>query len=122
MADEEFERYQNFILEQQAQSVVKIAQIEAAQARFAEDLSRLTDNVGQLAANTRLLAEGTLARFNDLAEGTLARFSDVDERISALVDAQIKTEAEVKETTEALRRFIARLDRQSEGRDGKAEQ
>src|SRR5215213_3749181 len=111
MPDEEFERYKNFILEQQAQSVVKVAQIEAAQARFAEDLSRLTDNVGQLAQTTRLLAEGTLARFND-----------VDEKISALVDAQIKTEAEVKETTEALRKFIARLDRQSEGRNGEAEQ
>ena len=139
MADEEFERYKNFILEQQAQSVVKIAQIEAAQARFAEDLSRLTDNVGQLAANTRLLAEGTLARFND-----------VDERISALVDAQIKTEENVnktdenvkqleeqiretsenvkqtsenvKKTEEALRKFIARLDRYTEGRNGGTEQ
>jgi len=104
MSDEEFERFKNFILEQQAQSVAKTGQIEAT-------LARLTDNVGQLAEHTRLLAEGTLARFND-----------VDERISALVDAQIKTEGEVKETAEALRNFIARLDRYFEGRGGEAEQ
>ena len=48
MADEEFERYKNFILEQQAQSVVRHAQIESNMARFEEELSRLTIQVRQL--------------------------------------------------------------------------
>jgi hypothetical protein len=118
MSDEEFERYKNFILEQQAQSVAKIGQIETTLVRVAEDLSRLTDNVGHLAENTRLLAEGTLARF----EATDKRIDGVDERISALVDAQIRTEENVKKTDETLRNLIARLDHYFEGRNGEPEQ
>jgi len=48
MSDEAFERYKNFIFEQQAQSVVSRAQIEAHMARFEEELSRLTIQVRQL--------------------------------------------------------------------------
>jgi hypothetical protein len=48
MPDEEFERYKNFILEQQAQSVVTNARIEATLTRLAGELSLLTAKVGQL--------------------------------------------------------------------------
>jgi multidrug efflux pump subunit AcrA (membrane-fusion protein) len=104
MSNEEFERYKNFILEQQAQSAVKIAQVE-------DSLNRMAENVKQLAENTTLLAQGTLARF----ESTDKRIDDVEERISALVDSQIRTE-------ESLRNLIAVVNRYfSEGRNGKPE-
>ena len=101
MSNEEFERYKNFILEQQAQSAVKIGQIEA--------------NLAQLTESTARLAEATIARF----EAVDKRFDDVDERISALVDFQMQTEENVKKTDEALRNLIAVVDRYfSEGRNG----
>jgi ABC-type transporter Mla subunit MlaD len=88
MSDEEFEKQREFILGQQAQ--------------FAADIGELKDIVKQL-------ARATLNRF----EATDNRLDDVDEKISALVDSQMKTE-------ENLRNLIAVVDRYfSEGRNGK---
>ncbi|HEV7376494.1 MAG TPA: hypothetical protein VGN95_17410 [Pyrinomonadaceae bacterium] len=89
MSDEEFEKQREFILGQQAQ--------------FAADIGELKDIVKQLAS-------ATLNRF----EATDNRLDDVDEKISALVDSQMKTE-------ENLRNLIAVVDRYfSEGRNGKS--
>jgi len=111
MSDEEFERYKEFILEQQAQSAVKIASMGDSLTRQAENLTRLAENVKQLAENTTLLAQGTLARF----EATDKRIDEIEERVSALVDSQIRTEA-------SLRTLIAVVDRYfGEGRNGKPE-
>jgi hypothetical protein len=101
MADENIERQMEFILAQQAQFSAKIGQLEDLVVR---------------------LAQGTLERF----EATDKRVDDIDERISALVDSQIRTEenvknteANVKKTDEALRNLIAVVDRYfSEGRNG----
>lgn len=103
MSNEEFERYKNFILEQQAQSAVKIAQFE-------DSLNRMAENVKQLAENTTLLAQGTLARF----EATDKRIDEVDEKIAALVDSQMRTE-------ESLKNLIAVVDRYFKDRNGKSE-
>jgi septal ring factor EnvC (AmiA/AmiB activator) len=98
MSGEEFERKMELIFNQQAQ--------------FASDIGELKDIVTQL-------ARATLSRF----EATDKRIDDVDERISALVDARIKTEENVKETNEALRNLIAVVDRYfGEGRNGGARQ
>ena len=59
MSNEEFERYKEFIVEQQAQSAVKTGQIESTLARLAE--------------NTATLAEARLGRFED----THKRIGDV---------------------------------------------
>lgn len=97
MADEESEKKMEFILEQQAQ--------------FASDIGQLKDIVTQL-------ARATLNRF----EETEKRLDDVDDRLSALVNSQIRTEENVKKTDEALRNLIAVVDRYfSEGRNGKSE-
>ena len=105
MSNEEFERYKDFILEQQAQSAAKLEQLEAT-------ITRLT---------TELIApfiKATLDRF----DATDKRIDDVDERIAALVNSQIGTEENVKKTDEALRNLIAVVDRYfSEGRNGKLE-
>ncbi len=101
MGNENIEKQMEFILEHQAQFTARMAQLEDLVVR---------------------LARGTLERF----EATDARVDDVDERISALVDSQIrteesvkKTEANVEKTAESLRGLIAVVDRYfSEGRNG----
>ena len=101
MTNEEFERKAEFIVEQQAQFAAQIGQLESIVTR---------------------LAKPTLDRF----EATDKRLDDVDQRISALVDAQMrteenvkKTEENVKKTDENLRNLIAVVDRYfSERRNG----
>lgn len=97
MADENIEKNMEFIVEQQAQFASKMGQLEDIASR---------------------LAKPTLARF----EATDKRVDDVDERISALVDSQVRTEENVKKTDESLRNLIAIVDRYfSEGRNGNSE-
>ena len=101
MADEEFEKKMEFIIEQQAQFVVN-------QEKADQRLTRLENLVGRF------------------AQATVERFNDLDEKFSTLVDAQMRTEASlkkteetVKQTTEDLRNLIAVVDRYfNEGRNG----
>lgn len=105
MSNEEFERYKDFILEQQAQSAAKLEQLE-------DTITRLT---------TELIApfiKATLDRF----EATDKRIDGVDEKIAALVDSQIRTGENLTRLEENLRNLIAVVDRYfSEGRNGKSE-
>jgi ABC-type transporter Mla subunit MlaD len=97
MADEDFQKKAEFIVEQQAQFATQIGQLEDIVVR---------------------LAQATLDRF----EATDKRVDDIDERISALVNSQIHTEENVKKTDENLRNLISVVDRYfSEGRNGKSE-
>jgi Mg2+ and Co2+ transporter CorA len=108
MTNEDFEKKMEFMIEQQAQSVAQIGQLEALVGRFANAVSQ---------------------RFEALEEGMSRRFNDVDEKIAALVDSQIRlseaqsrTEESLKMTDEKLRNLIAVVDRYfSEGRNGKSE-
>jgi hypothetical protein len=105
MSNEEFEREMEFIFEQQAQFAAKIGQLEELVSRLAGDI--ITP-----------LAQATLNRF----EATEKRLDDVDERISALVDSQIRTEESIKQMGENLKNLITVVDRYfSEGRNGKSE-
>ena len=98
MSNEEFEKKAEFIVEQQAQFAAKIGQLEDIVVR---------------------LAKATLDRFED----TDKRVDDVDERILALVNAQIRTDENVKQTDENLRNLIAVADRYFSGNeDGKPEE
>ncbi|MFN2514242.1 MAG: hypothetical protein ABR568_22870 [Pyrinomonadaceae bacterium] len=86
----------DFIVDQQAQFTAKMGQLEDIVAR---------------------LANATLDRF----EATDKRVGDIDERISALVNAQIGTQENVKKTDENLRNLVAVVDRYfSAGRDGRS--
>jgi DNA anti-recombination protein RmuC len=106
MANEDFEKKMEFIIEQQAQSVAQIGQLEELLTRFATSVAQ---------------------RFEAIEEETSRRFNDVDEKIVALVDSQIRlseaqsrTEESLKMTDEKLRNLIAVVDRYfSEGRNGK---
>ena len=94
MANEDIEKKMELIIEQQAQFVSKMGQLEDIVTR---------------------LASASLNRFEAIEERTAQRFQDVDEKIAALVDSQIRTD-------ESLRNLISVVDRYfSEGRNGKSE-
>ena len=104
MTNEELEKKIEFIVEQQAQFTADIQKLQEAQARTDQIVNRL--------------ATATLNRF----EATDKRADDIDERISALVDSQMRTEENVKKTDENLRNLIAVVDRYfREGRNGHSE-
>jgi hypothetical protein len=103
MTDDDFEKRMEFIIDQQASFAARMGQLEELVARFAQatsDRFQLTDR----------------------------RMDEMDERISALVDAQICMEENVKETSEnvkktdeSLRNLIAVVDRYfSAGRNDQA--
>ena len=101
MSNEEFERYKDFILEQQAQ--------------FASDIQQLRE----VQAETNQIV-------NRLAAVTLEGFKDVNAKIDALVDSHIrlaedqaKTASNLALTEENLRNLVAVVDRYfSERRNG----
>jgi septal ring factor EnvC (AmiA/AmiB activator) len=104
MTNEELEKKIEFIVEQQAQFTADIQKLQESQARTDQIVNRL--------------ATATLNRF----EATDKQVDDIDERISALVDSQVRTEGNVKKTDENLRNLIAVVDRYfSEGRNGSSE-
>jgi hypothetical protein len=104
MSNEELEKKMEFIVEQQARFTADIQKLQEAQARTDQIVNRL--------------ATATLNRF----EATDKRVDDVDERISALVDSQVRTEENVKKTDENLRNLIAVVDRYfSGGHNGTSE-
>lgn len=76
-----------------------------------DNLRHLEDIVGRF-------VKATLDRFTATDE----RVDDIDERISALVDSQVRTEENVKKTDENLRGLIAVVDRYfSQGRNGNSQ-
>jgi hypothetical protein len=92
MTNEEMQRTMEFIVNQQAQ-------ITANQQKADERLTRLEDIVGKLAA-------ATLSRFESL-EAKLAEMSEnFDRKIAALVDAQLRTEENVRNLTAVVDRYF----------------
>ncbi|MDQ3175122.1 MAG: hypothetical protein M3Q91_15685 [Acidobacteriota bacterium] len=70
------------------------------QAQFASDIGQLKDVVARL------------------ANSSLERFEDVDERISALVDSQVRLTESQSHTDENLKNLISAVDRYfSDGRN-----
>src|SRR6266478_772110 len=100
MTNEEFEKQKHFILNQQAQ--------------FSADIIELNSGISEL--------KDIVTR---LAKATLNRLEDTDQRISALVDSQMRlqdSQAKLSEaqgrTDEHLRNLIAVVDRNLQGRNG----
>ena len=97
MTDENFEKKMELIIEQQAQLVVNH---EKAQERLT-----------QLETLVARFAQATVERF----EATDKRIDELDEKFSALVDSQIRTEEAIRNLTAVVDRYV------SEGRNGKPE-
>ena len=136
MNNEEFDRKMAFIVEQQAQFASDIqlvqesqAQLQESQAQLQESQARTDHVVAQTAEVVGQMGE-VVTR---LANVTHAGFTEVNAKLNALVDAQIRTEENLKRTDENLKRtdenvagtdeslknLIAVVDRYLSGRNGK---
>jgi hypothetical protein len=96
MADDKIEKRIEFIIEQQAQFATDIQQLRESQAKTDQMLNRL-------------------------AAVTLEGFKDVNSKIDALVDAQIRTDENLKTTNETLNNLIAVVDRYFRNQNGKSQ-
>jgi chromosome segregation ATPase len=101
---EKTQRTIDFMLQQQAQY----------QARAEADMQRLRESQDRTDAVVQRFANATLRRF----EGVEGEVSNLDRKMEALVDAQIRSEDEMKElreaqknTDERLNAFIATVER-----------
>jgi predicted nucleic acid-binding Zn-ribbon protein len=100
MTNEEMQRTMEFIVNQQAQ--------------FSTDIQKLQES--------QQVLQGSLVETNQLltrlAAATMKGFEDINEKINTLVDAQIRTEENVKKTDEAVRNLTAVVDRYFRERNG----
>ena len=128
MDDEQFERHKEFMLQQQAQSAVRVAQMEellvkfaqATRERFKVNESRAKEMDEKLAAliNAQIRADDRVAEIDREAK---ERGADIDRRIAALVDSQMRTEETVRKTEESIRDLAVTVDRHIvEGHNGRA--
>ena len=126
MNNEEIERKMNFIVEQQAQFASDIQRLELAQARTEQVVAHTVQVVGHTAEIVDHAVQA-VARSGEvverLAKVTHAGFTDVNAKINALIDAQMRTEANlarteanVADTDERLKALIALVDRQNRQR------
>ena len=92
MTNEEMQRTMEFILNQQAQLV-------ASQQKADERFARLEDIVSKLAIATLNRFEAVDAKIAELSE-------NVDRKIAALVDAQMRTEENIRNLTAVVDRYF----------------
>jgi len=92
MTNEEMQRTMEFILNQQAQLV-------ASQQKADERFARLEDIVSKLAIATLNRFEAVEAKIAELSE-------NVDRKIAALVDAQMRTEENIRNLTAVVDRYF----------------
>lgn len=123
MNDEERQRTMDFILQQQAQFTVGMQKLEEQQAQFAERQSQLTEQQAQLTTDVQRTNTG-LKRLERVVVLMAQQFRrerrDLRERISALVDAQVKTEEITRRNSEAIRALTKAADESTGGGSGNA--
>jgi len=122
MNNEEFDRKMAFIVEQRAQFASDIQQLQESQAK-----------TEQVVAHTAEIVAQTGDVVSRLANVTHAGFTELNEKINALVDAQVRTDGQLARTDKQLSRtdkqlartgqslqsLIARIDRYLGGKNGK---
>ncbi|OLE51354.1 MAG: hypothetical protein AUG51_22905 [Acidobacteria bacterium 13_1_20CM_3_53_8] len=110
--DEATQKKMEFIIEQQAKFGTDLQQMHETHS---EEIKQIREVVGRLAT-------ASLNRFTELENKTTTLESDFDAKMASLIDAQMKTEATVNETTERLNAFINTVERLlSEGRGGNSQ-
>jgi len=130
MNDEERQRTMDFILQQQAQFTVGMQKLEEHQGQFAEQQSRLAEQQSRLAEQQSQLTtevqrtNAGLKRLERVVVLMAQQFRrerrDLRERISALVDAQVKTEEITRQNSEAIRALTKAADESNGGANGDA--
>ena len=122
MNNEEFDRKMAFIVEQRAQFASDIQQLQESQAQ-----------TEQVVAHTAEIVAQTGDVVTRLANVTHAGFTELNEKINALVDAQVRTDGQLARTDKQLSRtdkqlartgqslqsLIAPIDRYLGGKNGK---
>jgi hypothetical protein len=114
MTDDDMRMKMEFIVNQQAQFAADIGRLENSIVRLENSVGQVTGIVGQLAS------------------ASLDRFTNLEEKVSALVDAQIKTESSVSALADKVvvlaeyqahtdRRLDALIDIIREQRNGKSQ-
>ena len=135
--NEHIERTMNFIVQQQAQFASDIQKLQESQAKTEQAVAKTTATVDRtseaVAHITEVVAE-TVQVVTRLANVTHAGFTDVNAKMNALVDAQIRNEANIARqaanidrleenaarTDESLRNLISEFDRERrERRNGR---
>ncbi|HEX8501308.1 MAG TPA: hypothetical protein VF659_12070 [Pyrinomonadaceae bacterium] len=109
MTDEERQRTMDFILYQQAQFTANMQKLEEADARASNRLGRLERTVVLLAQQFRRERRDLRERISALVDARMRSDeaqSSLDEKMNALVAAQIRTE-------EAMRSLAATTERNS---------
>jgi len=122
MNNEEFDRKMAYIVEQRAQFASDIQQLQESQAQ-----------TEQVVAHTAEIVAQTGDVVTRLANVTHAGFTELNEKINALVDAQVRTDGQLARTDKQLARtdkqlartgqslqsLIAPIDRYLGGKNGK---
>ena len=128
MDDEQFERHKEFMLQQQAQSTIRVAQLEellvqfaqATRERFAANERRAQELDEKFAAllDAQIRSEDTATEMKREAQ---ERAADFDRKIAALVDAQMRTEETVNKLGTRIDNLATTVDRHIvEGHNGRA--
>lgn len=142
MDDEKLERFKEFMVQQQAQSAERIAQIEDLLVRFAQatrERFAANDQRAQEADQRAQEMDEKLAALTDaqiraediaaeMKRETRERGADFDRKIAALADAHMRTEEVVKKAGERIDKLGERIDNLSvvverhivEGHNGRA--
>lgn len=118
--NEDLERKMVFIVDQQAQFVVDIEKLQAAQTLTAQSIEKL--QVAQAFTAQRINETNDVV--TRLAYVTNEGFKDVNAKIDAMVSSQIRTDDQIrsltesqKKTDEKFRTLLERLDRRSDNGD-----
>src|SRR5215213_2724441 len=123
MTDEERQRTMDFILQQQAQFTVGMQKLEEQQSQLTEQQSQLAGQQARLTTDVQSTNAG-LKRLERVVVLMAQQFRrerrDLRERISALVDAQVKTEEITRQNSEAIRALTKAADESNGGANGDA--
>ena len=117
MDDEKLERFKEFMVQQQAQSAERVAQMEDLLVRFAQatrerlaandQRAQELDEKFAALLDAQIKSEDTTAEMKREAKERAAEF---DRKIAALVDAQMRTEETVKRAGERIDKLGERID------------
>jgi hypothetical protein len=107
MDNEERQRTMDFILQQQAQFSAGMQRLEEQQTQFAASQQRTNGRLDQLERIVLLMARQFRRERRDLCE-----------RISALVDAQLRTEEISRQNSEAIRALTKVIDEKNQSGSG----
>ncbi|MFL6255779.1 MAG: hypothetical protein ACJ74T_12270 [Pyrinomonadaceae bacterium] len=128
MDNEQFERHKEFMLQQQAQSAERIAQMEDLLVRFAqatrERLAINDQRAQELDEKLAALVDAQIRaedRTTEIDREAKERAADFDRKIAALADAHMRTEEVIRRAGERIDNLTVVVERHiADGHGGRA--